>query len=545
MEFDYVIVGAGSSGAVIANRLSADPTVSVALVEAGGDGHAAFIDTPGAFGVHALLTTHNWAYESEPCPGTANRRHFCPRGKAVGGSSAINGMVYIRGDSSDYDHWAQLGNRGWSYADVLPYFRRAEANSRGADAYHGAEGPLAVGDIPNDYLAADRFVAAALEAGHPANPDFNGARLDGVGPYQFTIRDGRRCGTRAAYIDPIVTRPNLTILSRSHALKLDLVDRRAVSVEILRAGERITVRARNEIILSCGAFATPQLLMLSGIGRREELAPQGIEMRHELPGVGRNLLEHPDVQVAYRSQRRDGFSLAPRGLLHLLGDAARYAFGHKGRLGQSLTQAGGFLRSESHVDIPDLQLHFVPVLYDDYGRSLKPLFTHGLSLHACLLRPQSIGHVGLNSADPLAPPRIQLNMLDQPEDARALAHGIRLMRRIMSQPALADFVSAELLPGPGIDSEADLEAYVRRTCQHAYHPVGTARMGTDEMAVVGDNLKVRGLDGLRIADASIMPYTVSGNTNAACIMIGEKCADLVRGAAPPPRAEPALEAALG
>jgi choline dehydrogenase len=537
MEFDYVIVGAGSSGAVVANRLSADPTVSVALIEAGGDGHSAFIDTPGAFGVHALLTTYNWAYESEPCPGTANRRHFCPRGKAVGGSSAINGMVYIRGDASDYDHWAQLGNRGWSYADVLPYFRRAEANSRGTDAYHGADGPLTVGDIPNDYRAADRFIEAARQAGHPENADFNGARLEGVGPYQFTIRDGRRCGTRAAYIDPIATRPNLTILSRSHALKLNLVERRAVSVEILRAGQPITVRARNEIILSCGAFATPQLLMLSGIGPGEELAAHGIETLHALPGVGQNLLEHPDVQVAYRSPRRDGFSLAPRGLLHLVSDTVRYALGHKGRLAQSLTQAGGFLKSADHVEVPDLQLHFVPVLYDNYGRSLKPLFTHGLSLHACLLRPQSVGSIGLSSADPMAAPRIQLNMLERPEDTQALVQGIRLMRTIMAQPALADFVSAELMPGADIGTDADLEDYVRRTCQHAYHPVGTAKMGRDAMAVVDDTLKVHGLAGLRIADASVMPYTVSGNTNAACIMIGEKCADLVRGAAPLPRAE--------
>lgn len=533
MEFDYVIVGAGSSGAVLANRLSADPNVTVALIEAGGDGRGALVDIPGAFGVHAFIKKYNWAFDSEPCPGTADRTHFCPRGKGLGGSSAINGMVYIRGASSDYDHWAQLGNRGWAYADVLPYFRRAEANMRGGDEFHGADGPLTVSDVPNHFAAVDRFVAAGIEAGYPANRDFNGDGLAGIGEYQFTICDGKRWGARAAYLDPVAARPNLTILQESHAARINLKDRRAVSVDIIRRGEWRTVNAFREIILSGGTFGTPQLLLLSGIGPNDELAQHGIAQCHDLPGVGRNLAEHPDVSVGYRSPRRDGLSLAPRGLLHLLGDTMRYLGGRKGRLAQSLAASGGFISSEGHIEVPDLQLHFVPVNYDNYGRDLKLLAQHGLSCHVCLVRPKSTGTVTLASGDPLAAPRIQLNLLDHPDDVHALVHGLRHVRRIMRQPALEGFISDELNPGAEVVTDADLEAYIRRTCQHVYHPVGTAAMGRGPMAVVDDQLKVHGLAGLRIADASVMPAIISGNTNAACVMIGEKCADMIGGTSLP------------
>jgi len=528
MEFDYLIVGAGSAGAALASRLSQDSNVTVGLIEAGGDGRGPLVDVPGAFGLHAFIQRYNWLYMSEPCPGTAGRRHFTPRGKGVGGSSLINAMVYVRGAPSDYDNWAALGNRGWAYDDVLPYFRASEANSRGASAYHGATGPLAVEDVPCNYAAADRYIAAGVAAGYPANPDFNGAETHGVGRYQFTIRDGRRCSTRAAFIDPIAERSNLEILSDCHATRINFTDRRAVSVDLVRKGHPFTVGARREIILCSGAFGTPQLLMLSGVGPGDALAEHGIDIFHELPGVGRNLIDHPDVAVSYRSLRRDGFSLAPVGLLHLLGDLLRYSGGRKGRLAESLAPVGGFIRSEAHVQVPDMQLHFTPLLYDDYGRKLAMLARHGLSGHVYLARPKSTGWVRLSSPDPFAPPRIQYNMLDDPDDVRALVHGLRHVRRIMTQQPLAGDIGMELTPGPAAQTDAELEDFVRRTCQHAYHPVGTARMGHDDMAVVDDRLKVHGLDGLRIADASIMPTIVSGNTNAACIMIGEKCAGLVR-----------------
>ncbi|MCC6479648.1 MAG: GMC family oxidoreductase N-terminal domain-containing protein [Sphingomonadaceae bacterium] len=542
MEFDYVIVGAGSAGSVVANRLSADPSVTVALIEAGGNGRSWLVDVPGAFGLHASLKSHNWAYDSLPCPGTANRVHFCPRGKGVGGSSSINGMIYIRGAASDYDHWAQLGNRGWSYADVLPYFRRAEANSRGGSAYHGNMGPLPVTDVPTDYAMVRAFVAAGVEAGHLPNADFNGPETEGVGEYQFTINNGRRAGVRAAYIDPIISRSNLTILTNCRATRINLREGRASSVAAEQGGVPLTVTARREIILSGGAYATPQLLMLSGIGPGDALAEHGIAVQHELPGVGRNLIDHPDVNVAYRSLLKDGFSLAPRGLLHLLGDLGRYVRNRSGRLAQSLAPAGGFIRSASHIDVPDLQLHFVPTFYDDYGRAMRALAQHALSCHVYLARPKSVGWVRLASADPRYAPAIQLNMLDDPDDVRALVNGLRHVRDIMRQPSLAGYVGEEILPGMALTSDAELEAFVRNTCQHAYHPVGTARMGSDPMAVVDSNLRVHGIDGLRIADASVMPMIVSGNTNAACIMIGEKCADLVSGAAALPREE--FEAAV-
>jgi choline dehydrogenase-like flavoprotein len=521
-EFDYVIVGGGSAGCALAARLSEDPAVSVCLLEAGGSGRSVLIDTPILLAVTVPRKLHNWSLETTPQAGLAGRRGYQPRGKALGGSSAINAMVYMRGHPRDYDDWAAAGNAGWGWSDVLPLFKRSEHNERGADAFHGTGGPLNVAEVRSPHLVSLAFVEAAVQAGYPRNADFNGVTQEGVGLYQVTQKNGRRWSAARAYLDPAAGRANLAVVTGAHARRLLLEGKACAGVETTRGA----FRARKETILAGGAFGSPQLLLLSGIGPREELARHGIEPRHELPGVGQNLQDHPDYVIGYRSPAPGLLGLTPRGMLNLVAGITPYRREGTGILTSNIAEAGGFLKSDPLLERPDLQLHFAIGLVADHGRDKTPRY--GFSCHACVLRPKSRGSVGLASADPRAAPRIDPAFLADDSDADLLLHGVKMMLEILQQPALAPFRGANVFGEEGIPDDA-LMGLIRRRADTVYHPVGTCRMGTDELAVVDPLLRVRGIDRLRVADASIMPTLIGGNTNAPAIMIGEKAAALIAG----------------
>jgi choline dehydrogenase-like flavoprotein len=540
MRFDYVIIGGGSAGCVLANRLSADPSCTVCLVEAGPPDSSPLIHMPA--GVLAILATRhvNWAFETVPQPGLNGRRGYQPRGRTLGGSSSINAMVYVRGHRSDYDDWAALGNTGWGYADVLPLFRRSEDQQRGADPYHGTGGELTVSDQRDPAPASFAFVDAAQRLGLPANDDFNGAEQEGVGLFQVTQRNGRRCSTALAFLRPAESRANLTIFTRAQAERVLLEDGRATAVVVNLRGRRERIEASREIVLAAGTFGSPQLLLLSGIGPGDELGRHGIPVRHELPGVGANLVDHVDFTLCYKSRSPDLLGFTPRA-------AARAARGlwdfyrrGRGMLTSNFAEAGGFLRTRASLDRPDVQLHFVIGLVDDHGR--KPHYGYGMSCHVCTLRPLSRGSVGLNSADPAAPPRIDPNFLAHDDDIATLLAGTRIAREIMDSEPLARYRERELYTGDA-RSDDELVDWMRRRSDTIYHPVGTCRMGVDAAAVVDPDLRVVGVAGLRVADASIMPTLIGGNTNAAAVMIAEKAASLIMAGASP-AASPSLDETL-
>ena len=529
--FDYVIVGAGSAGCVLAARLTEDPTVTVALLEAGPPDTSVLIHCPAGLAILAKNGQANWAFETVPQPGLGGRRGYQPRGKVLGGSSSINAMIYARGHADDYDHWAASGNPGWAWADVLPLFKRAEHNERGADALHGTGGPLNVADLRSPNPIARAFVEAGVQAGFPENPDFNGATQDGVGMYQVTHRGGERFSAAKGYLTPNLGRRNLTVLTGVQAMRVLLDGRRANGVEFRRGDGSIgRVGARREVLLSAGALQSPQLLMHSGIGPGEHLREHGIAVVHDLPGVGEALHDHPDVvQVVDAPHLVELFGLSPRGALRLLRGVFEWRASRSGLLTTNFAESGGFVRSSTDAPIPDLQLHFVIGKLIDHGR--KTVFGHGYSCHVCLLRPKSRGHVRLASADPLAAPAIDPNFLGEREDVDAMVRGFRLMRGILSQPALARLGGRELEVSARARTDAEIEAFLRERVDTIYHPVGSCRMGPGPRDVVDASLRVHGLQGLRVIDASIMPRIVGGNTNAPTIMIAEKGADLLRAAA--------------
>jgi choline dehydrogenase len=524
MNYDYVIVGGGSAGCVLAARLSEAPDVRVLLLEAGPRDTNPWIHVPLGYGKLFNHPKLNWRFATAPEPNMNGRRIAQPRGRVLGGSSSINGLVYVRGQPEDFDAWARLGNRGWSYDDLLPYFRRAEDQQRGADFYHGVGGPLAVSDATEPHALCDAFIAAAVEAGHPINPDFNGASQEGAGYFQTTSRRGRRCSAAVAYLRPARRRKNLSVITGALVHRVKLEGKRATAVEWSDAGGQLhTALAAREIILAAGAIGSPHLLELSGIGDGERLRGLGIEILHHNPEVGRNLQDHLQVRLVYRAAQNITFNDDMRSLFRMAGVGLRYAFHRRGPLTVSAGYAGGFFRSEGAADSrPDVQVHFITFSTNKMGDRLHPF--SGFTASACPLRPESRGHVHAISPDPAAAPEILVNFLNTQKDRREVVAGLRLIRDIMRQPAIAPFVEAEYLPGDEVESDEALLAYARETGGSIYHPSCTAAMGK----VVDSSLRVMGVEALRVVDASVMPALVSGNTNAAVIAIGEKAADLIR-----------------
>ncbi len=532
--FDFVVVGAGSAGCVIANRLSADANNSVAILEAGGTDWNPIYRMTFLAGRLYRWSVNNWVYHSEPQKQLGGRNIYLPRGKMLGGSFIFNGAVYIRGHRYDYDHWRELGNVGWSYADVLPYFKRSEDYEDGENLFHGAGGPLAVRHARPLNPLSEAFINAAVEAGHLPNRDFNGPTQDGAGPFDHNVRDGKRCTTAAGFLRPARNRPNLHIESRAHATCILVKEGRAVGVEFRQGGRSRQIFARREIVLSGGAINTPQLLMLSGIGDAHELQQRGIEVVRHLPGVGQNLQDHLNVVLGYRSKR----PVSVVGALRLDRVAANIAAGlmGKGPFSRGVLEAGCFFRTRPDVPAPDCQVAFTPI-YGPVARmwypweriSANPLIDHSLGICLWPNRPESRGLVRLRSNDPMDAPAIDPCYLSAEYDLVTTRLAFKQMRRVATQRAFDAFCGDELAPGIDVSGDDEIDDWVRATGASGHHLCGTAKMGHDTMAVVDDQLRVHGVDGLRVADASIMPTMDSGNTNAPTIMIAEKASDMILG----------------